>query len=213
MNTYALTMVRRSAKECLLFFVQESSSTVSKFNNNHNLEVDKMKLYLVYRHSPVRLFLSRELAEKYIELVNTSPYEIDRFKIIEMEPSDELFNQLRIETTYWCHYELRSNGGIHYYLNSYEQENWGNKMSTDTEEQKYEEKLWPRSTKVKSQILSASFITALRRKEIEERNYEERYGMVCEKLMTEINQLRTEEGWSVEKVNEWLTKEHFQINE
>jgi hypothetical protein len=186
---------------------------MSKFNNNHNLEVGKMKLYLVYRHSPVHLFLNRELAEKYIELVNTSPNEIDRLKIIEMEPSDEIFNQLRIETTYWCRYELLSNGSINYYLNSYERENWGNKMSTDIEEQKYEEKLWPRSTKVKSQILSARFITDLRSKEIEERNYEERYGMVCEKLMTEINRLRKEEGWSVEKVNEWLTKEHFQIEE
>jgi hypothetical protein len=170
-----------------------------------------MKIYVVYRGFPLQVFLDEDIAKKYIESVDTSPYEIGKYRIKEMETADELFKNFKIVTSYWFRYELKDGKNHNFFLNTREENSLDNNLSNLIGALRYEETLYHNSVKPRVRSIIGSFYVGKRESDIENDMYREKFRGMCKELIEDIIHFRTTEHWSVEQVNQWLPKEAFVI--
>lgn len=153
------------------------------------------------------MFLSREKAEQYVNTFNTSPFEIDHYKIYEFDTVDEMMDKLKIVTKWWFNLEYPSKS---FYVNSNEFNNLDNmsEFTNDfTSDIKYEElKCW-NSEKVRIRKLSDHFYVDKFKSALNHALIEEKIKPKVHELMLEIIQQRDKNKESMEDVESWLRKE------
>ncbi|MDM5335746.1 hypothetical protein QUF84_00350 [Fictibacillus enclensis] len=171
-----------------------------------------MKVYVVYKESPVQIFLEAEKAMQYIQFVNTSPSKIDHYKIKIMETVDELFSKFEIVTNYWFHYDLKDGKDHFFFLSTREQNSLDNELSFSENTLRYEEKLYHNSEKPRVRTIMGNYYIERRESDINFDLYRERFDTNCKALLENIIQFRTKEQWSVDQINKWLPKDLFIIN-
>lgn len=170
-----------------------------------------MKIYVVYRGFPKHVFLDEEKAKQYIDSVNTSPYETDHYRIMEMETADELLLNFKLVTRFWFQYELKDGKNHYFFLNNREVNTLDNDIIDINGEINYKEILYHNSQKPRVRYIRGSFYLEKRESEIDWEKYEVEFRSKCKELMEKIIHKRTNLQWRIEQVNDWLPKEPFVI--
>lgn len=166
-----------------------------------------MKVYIVYNGFPQHVFLSRDKAEQYVRTFNTSPYEVDWYRISEMDTVDDMMDILRIGTIWWFNLEYPSKS---FYVNSKEINSLNNMndftsgLSSDIT---YKEVKYHNSEKVRIRSLSGCFYVEKREASIDREFIKEKIKSKIHELMLEIIQRRDKKIVSIEDIESWLKKE------
>lgn len=174
-----------------------------------------MKIYVVYRTGlpPSHVFLDKNLAEQYVDKLNTSPFKVDHYLIKEMQPSDEIFSQAKFVVTAVTGLEVVHGGkgaGVSF---SFFLRNQNNMDDNLEQHWSYREEYYTNSTKVRKQRIGAVLVIEEYKteKDIDKELYKRKYKALLENLLATVNSKRTD-GWSVSDINSWLEREHFVPN-
>ncbi|HFK1723734.1 MULTISPECIES: hypothetical protein [Bacillus cereus group] len=73
----------------------------------------------------------------------------------------------------------------------------------------YAESLYHNPEKPRVRSIVGSFYLEKRESEIEYEMFKEKFRSKCNDLIEKIIQFRTDEQWSIEEINEWLSKGPF----
>lgn len=159
---------------------------------------------------PSRVFLDKNLAEQYVDKLNTSPFEVDHYLIKEMQPSDEIFSQAKFVVTALAGLEVVHGGkqaGVHFSFCLRDENNMDNYIE---ERWSYSEEYYNRSTKVRRQRIGAVLIIeeSKSKKDVDKELYKSKYEELFKNLLVTVDSMRVD-GSSVSDINDWLERGHF----